>query len=311
MLASGLIEAVRDVTDEANTNALTPEKILKALNRALQRLARLSVLHYPEMLKRTIPLTTSGGEVEVPALSQAYTGMQLDVLLGTTYKPLTYTSTVNVVGLESVGSAYPQYYTQQGNKLALFPTPSSSMSVRLKYQLKPYELVMEQGRITSFDTATGVLYVDEIGSSLSTAVNNRTAFFNIIDQFTGDVKGTFQANSLTAASGKIVIKTTGLGRSSVYGLTVATELPSTITQDDLICLAKGSCIPLYFREYTDFLVQYAANEIKRTYGELPETDVYALKDIETDVKLMWSQRPNGARVKANNPAWNSQHIRRR
>ena len=275
-----------------------------ALNRALQRLARLSVLHYPEMLKRTTDVTAVAGVIEIPSLSQAYTSMQLDALVSAgVYRPLTYTSSVNTVGLESVNSTYPLYFTQQGSKLYLHPASATSTAVRLRYQLKPYSLVLEQGRITSFDVATGILYVDTIGSALSTNVSDRTCFFNIIDQFTGDVKGTFQINSLTAASGKIVIKTTSLGRSSVYGLSVSSALPSTVALDDYVCLASGSCMPLYFREYTDFLIQYAVNEIKRTYGTVAETDVYALRDIEDDVKLMWSQRPKGARVKANNPAW--------
>lgn len=314
MLASELIQSVRDMVDEKNENDLTPERVLKALNRALKRLARLSVRHFPEMLKRTLTTTATNGELEVPALSQAYTALQLDALYGTIYRPLTYTSTVNVVGLETqTGAQYPLYFTQQGNKLYLFPRPSGSTSVQLRYELKPYELVMEQGRITNFDASTGTIYVDEIGDSLSTSVSDRTAFFNVIDQFTGDIKGTFQANSLTPSSGKIVIKTTGLGRDTVYGLTVATELPDTISKDDYVCLAKGSCIPLYFKDYTDFIEQWAVNDIKRTYSSGDEKDVYALKDLEDDVKLMWSQRPNGARVKANNPAWNSQlpRLRRR
>ena len=313
MLASDLIEAVRSVTDEQNVNDLTPEKILAALNRALQKLARLSVLHYPEMLKRTTPPTTvTGGEMEMPPLSQAYTGMQLDAKYGDVFRPLTYTSTANIVGLENVRSTYPLYYTQQGNKINLYPASSTgSVIVQLRYQLKPYKLVEEQGRITSLDTDNGYIYVDTIGDSLSTSVSNRTAFFNVIDQFTGDVKATFQAASLTPSSGRIAIKTTGLGRTNVYGLDVSTSIPDTIAQDDLVCLASGSCIPLYFREYTDYLIQYAVNDIKRTYGTLAETDVYALKDIEDDVKLMWSQRPMGARVKANNPAWNSTRLGRR
>jgi hypothetical protein len=305
MLASELVSGVRAVCDETNDNDLSDSKIVAALNRALQRLARLSVLHYPEMLKRTLETTASAGSLEVPALSQAYTNMQLDTLVGAgpTYRPLTYTSSANTVGMEGVNSTYPLYYSQQGNTLYLHPATSGSVSVRLRYQLKPYSLVLEQGRITSYDTSTGTLYVDTIGSSLSTSVSDRTCFFNIIDQFSGDVKGTFQVNSLTAASGKIVIKTASLGRSSVYGLSVSSSLPSTIALDDLVCLASGSCIPLYFREYTDFLIQFAVNEIKRTYGVIAETDVYALRDIEDDVKLMWSQRPKGGRVKPNNPAW--------
>jgi hypothetical protein len=89
---------------------------------------------------------------------------------------------------------------------------------------------------------------------------------------------------------------------------VSDALATTIAEDDLICLAAGTCIPLYFREYTDYLVQYAANEIKRSYGLLTELDTMALKDIEDDVKQMWANRPVGLRMQPRNPIWNRRNI---
>ena len=311
MLTSELIEAVRAKTDEDNTNDLSSAKIIAALNRALQRLARLSVRHYPELLRRTTADTAlTGSTLTLPAMSQAYHQLSVDAKYGSTYRTLSYTSTANVAGMDRTDStsSYPMYYTQSGNILSFYP--QSTASVRVRYQLKPPELVLEQGRIVDFDIALGYVYLDTIGTGLSTSVSDRTAFFNIIDQFTGDIKATLQVNSLTTASGRIVIKTTGLGRTNVYGWDVVTALPDTIAKDDLVCLAKGSCMPLYFREYTDFLLQFAVNDIKSTFGTKTEMDAYDLKDVEEDVKLMWSQRPYGARIKQNNPVWNAATFRR-
>lgn len=314
MLASELIEAVRDRVDEANTTDISDTKILASLNRALQRLARLSVKHYPEMLKRTYEAATSGNQLTIPNLAQAATVTQVDVLYSSYYRPVQYTSTTNVSGVDTTGTTtypYPLYYTQQGNKLQFYPPISGGYTARLRYQLKPYDLVKEAGRVTSWDANTSTIYVENLTDDITTSVTDRTAFFNIIDQFTGDVKATLQANAVDEDAGTIIFKTTGLGRSSVYGLTVGTELPAELAADDLVCLAKGSCIPLYFREYTDFLIQWSVNDIKGTFGTLDDRDVYALRDIEDDVKTIWSQRPYGARVKPNNPAWNNTYPRPR
>lgn len=311
MLASELIEAVRERIDEANTTDISDPKILKALNRALQRLARLSVKHFPEMLKRTYEGSVSGNELTIPNLSQAATVTQVDVLYSNYYRPVQYTSTTNVLGVDTTVSTtypYPLYYTQQGNKLNFYPPITGSLTARLRFQLKPYDLVEEAGRITSWDANTATLYVEGLTNTITTTVSDRTAFFNIIDQFTGDVKATLQANAVSTDDGTIVFKTTGLSRSSVYGLTLATELPTGLAADDLVCLAKGSCMPIYFREYTDFLIQYSVNDLKGTFGTLDDRDVYALRDLEEDVRTIWSQRPYGARVKANNPAWNNLNV---
>lgn len=308
MLASELIQDVRAGVDEDNVNDLSDIKIVAALNRALQRLARLSVRHYPELLKRTVPDQTVTTEITLPVLAQAFHQTQVDVKYGIVYRTLQYTSQANTVGLEAP-TTYPLFYSQQGNKLYLYP-PSTGVVARVRYELKPPKLVKEQGRITNVDTENGYVYLESIDSSLTTSVSNMSAFFNIVDQFTGDIKGTFQAAAIDTQARKVTIKTTGLGRTSVYGYDVATELPDTISQDDYICPASGSCIPLYFREYTDYLIQYAINDIKRKFNTIVETDIFALRDIEDDVKLMWSQRPYGARVRANNPAWNNSRLLR-
>lgn len=314
MLTSELIEEVRSMTDEENENDLTPEKIIAALNRALKRLARLSVRHFPELLKRTYTATSVSGttEITIPELSQAFTVTQVDAKYGGVYYPVIYTNTTNVTQLESIlTSPIPYNYSQMGNKLLLYPTLSSGIEIRVRYELRPYELVMEQGRVTNFDVENGYIYLDAIGSELSTSVSDRSAFINVIDQFTGDIKGTYQIAAISAGQNRLTIKAASLDRDEVWGHEVGTELSSSISKDDYVCSAKGTCIPLYFKDYTDFLTQYATNDVKRSYGLLVETDAFALKDIEDDVKRMWASRPQGYRIQARNRNWNRSNIYRR
>lgn len=307
MLVSELIEEVREQSDEENTSDLTSAKILNALNRAQQRLARLTVRHYPELLKRSLTqaVASGGSTITMPELAQAFTNVQVDGQYGGVWHPVIYTNTTNVLALEGpITSPIPLNWTQQGNIITLYPTLSSGVNIRIRYEKKPFKLVEEQGRITSIDAVNGILYLDALGSSLSTSVSNLTAFVNVIDQFTGDVKGTYQVASLTSASSALTIKTSSLSRSSVFGLGVSDALSSTITEDDYVCLASGTCIPFFFREYTDFLSRYATNEVKLRYGLLTELDIAALKDIEDDVKQMWASRPQGLRMQPRNPHWN-------
>jgi hypothetical protein len=129
------------------------------------------------------------------------------------------------------------------------------------------------------------------------------AFVNIVDGTTGLVKATVQINSLTTSTKTLAIKTSGLARSVVFGRTVSSALPTTISLDDYVCLAYGTCIPTLVRDYDDYLLASATLEIKRRMGEDTQAEYGHFRELEADIEKMWSGRPQSARVARRNGHW--------
>ena len=60
MLVEELILACRDQLDEDNTSDLSDAVVLRAINRAQQKLVRLSGRHYTPLFRREANVTTDG-----------------------------------------------------------------------------------------------------------------------------------------------------------------------------------------------------------------------------------------------------------
>lgn len=313
MLVTEMIELVRQGADEDNTSDISDTKILRALNLAMQKLTRLSTQHFPQMLKRTYESSDfDGRELEVPALSLSSIVNQVDVKYGGVWYPVTYNNTTNVQALETNElTAIPTDYSQLGNKLLFYPRPYSGITARVRYQLRAPKLVTSQGRITSLDTENGYLFLDSLGSSLTTSTSSLGAFINVINKFTGDIVGTYQVNEINTGARRLTIKSSALYRETVFGLPVSTELSELITEDDYVTVGGGSCIPLYYTDYADYLIQHAVVAVKRSLNLNIKDDKDLLDELEEDVKLVWAGRPTGIRVVANNRHWNRQRLSRR
>ena len=308
MLITDMIQQVRDVADEDNTTDLSDAKIIAALNRAQLALTRLAGKHFPAMLKRTYSTSTfTGRTINIPSDSASYTVTQVDITYGGVTYPVDYTNTTNVLVYETNGlTGIPVKYTLQGNVLSLYPTPNAGMTCRVRYQLRPPTLVASMGRITSVSGTT--IYMDDVATTANGGPDTSTAalgcFINVINQYTGDVTGTYQVTAIDTSANTLTIKASALYRTTVYGRSVSTSLSADIAVDDYVTAATGSCIPIYFSDFYDYLIQHAIVSIKRTFDLSLEADTLELKKLEDDVKEMWTSRPTGLRVQAKNKFWN-------
>lgn len=295
--ASELIQRVRDITDEDNTTDIGDDLVLRMLNRAQQELARILTRRYKNHFMREVIYTGSdmttdaNGQSRVLKLnSQAYgyAVNSIDVSVGgQSWFPVSQSPANFTLGSDSVStSALPDQYFIQGNDAYFYPTPNSDTQVRVRYQFRPHQLVASQGRITSFtdnDGSADTLVVDSLGSSLSTSVDNLSAFVNIVDHLTGEVKATLQVTGLNTTS-KTLTFSTAPSRSAVFGYTVSSSLPTTIALDDYVTLAHGSCVPLFSYDLTNFLVELAGFYTKQKLGTIENADFenrnYIIKAIE-------------------------------
>lgn len=301
-----LVAQVRDAVDEENTTDLTPTTILRALNLGKNKLLRLAGQHYPQMFKREATLSGTGSRaVDLP--EDAFGWRVNEVLAvsgGTSYR-------VQAAQLQQLTDydnpqtqvTLPLYYAQVGKQLWFYPTAGAGAVLKVRYQQRVPDLVVAQGRIINNDTAGSRLYLDALGSGLTTSIAALGAFINIIDSTTGEVKVTLQVNGLDTTNNALTYKTTGLDRTSVFGQDVSTEVPTTVELDDYVCLASGTCVPTLLQDYYDYVVQHAVVTLKRKMGEQAPEEYAALKELEEDVKSMWAGREGSKRVARKSPYW--------
>lgn len=305
MLVDELIQEVRRLSDEDNTSDIGDADIIASLNRAQQKLVRMAVRKYEPMFMGEVSSSSfSGRELTIPELAIASTISTVDVIEGNNTYRVMIAPIRTLTELENTATtSRPSHYAIKGTKILLYPTPSAGTIIRVRYQVRPPNLVISQGRITTIDDANTTIYVDSLGDDLTTSIANLKAFVNIVDSTTGLVKGTLQVSNITTAQNKIAFKTSSLDRTTVFGSTVDSALPTDIALDDYICLAEGTCVPTLSIDFTDFLVQYSVVETLNRLG-IPAQEAYArLKELQDDVDSMWTGRPKSKQIKQANRHW--------
>lgn len=279
---SDLITQVRDITDEDNITDVSDAMIIRMLNRAQQELVRILTRHYKNHFMREqifsgSDLTTdANGQARVlPMPDQAFgfAVNAVDVKIGTSWFPVqqvpfSYTLSLDIAS----GSSFPLSYAIQGNDIYLYPLSGSNIQIRVRYQFRAPKLVKSQGRITSFDSGANTINLDSLGSSISASVDDLTAFVNVVDHLTGEIKATLQVSNIVTATNQLAIKTGSLDRDEVFGYTVSSSLPTNIAKDDYICLADGTCVPYLSHDMTNFLVDIAGFYVKRKLGTVDQAD---------------------------------------
>lgn len=309
VLVDDLVTAVRDQIDESNPEDISPASVLRALNRARLKLIRLSSRKFSPMFRKAETETMDGTtrELSIPAMAFGLVVNEVAVIQSGQAFLVDPALERDISAFDSAqsSSALPLYYTQQGNTLQLFPKPISGTQIRVRFQQRAPELVAQQGRITTIDSANNRVYVDAIGTDLTTSIAQLGAFVNWINAATGEVRTTLQVSEIDTANLRITFKSTGLDRTTVYGLPVTAALPVAGAQDDYLCLAQGTCVPTLIEDYADYMVQFAVVELKRKADMPLQDDITALRELEEDIRSMWSGRQPGRRVRRTSGYWGS------
>lgn len=316
-----LITRVRDITDEDNTTDISDDLILRMLNRAQQEMVRILSRRNNSYFKQE--LIFSGSDLvadansqtrvlKMPSQSFGFAINSVDVKSGSAWLPVNQVPFSYSLGLDNTSSSsIPLHYSVSGNKIYLYPTPDSSVSVRVRYQFRAPKLVKSQGRITDYTDNTGAddtVVLDALGSSLSTSVDDLSAFINIIDHLTGEVKATMQVAGKADSTKTLTLESSSLARDTVFGYTVATSLPTTISKDDYVCMADGTCVPYFSHDLTNFLVDIAGFYVKRKLGTVEQADFADRDEIYKAIRGMHFGRQKTKKIKRSNmeyvsPQW--------
>lgn len=306
LITSELISQVRSQLDESNEAHLDDiTDILPALNRAQDTAANLLARHYesPLLAYQSVSLTTDQPEYDIP--EDAFEGRleKVEVLINTQYYPLKRVDHRDISEFDrSAGStSIPHAYCIIGNQYRLLPRPTAAYSLRIWYLKDPEPLVMEQGKVISFDSGTRKITVDAIGDDISaTGIEDLSAFVNIINGRTGEVRASLQVQNV---NGNIITFKASPDRASVLGKTISNALPSTLAKDDYLTLVHGTCIPVLKKPFSNYIIQYAVAELQRKLGGPADMEQAITEKLEKVVEKSWVGREVSLRVQQVNKHW--------
>lgn len=301
-----LVDQVRSQLDEFNEASITDQHVLDALNRAQKAATRITARRLDTIFLATQELTTIGGQREYDMPDDVF-GRRIEKVellqssIAWRIKHISYKDRDPYI--VSSQTNRPYYYDIIGTQIRLYPEPSGGQTLIIHYSKTPDTMLIPQGQINRIDSANNYIIVDSIGSDVTTESDQRNSYINFIDYITGDVKGTMQAAFLDSGIGQIKFKSSGLTRSSVLGKTVSTSIPTDVTEDDYICIVKGTAVPQLPNAYTDYLIQHSVVALKRRTREPTEEEYAALKDIENELKKLIQGREQYMRIRKANSHW--------
>jgi hypothetical protein len=202
----------------------------------------------------------------------------------------------------NINTPTPSAYMIHKRQIRFLPTPTANYSFRVWATQAPEPMVLDWGRIVTINSDDNYIIVDNLGGSDSdagvptTSMDDLSCYVNLVDAQTGTIKGTMQVKSISG--NKITFKSAlGDGRSTVWNDPIITELPSTLELDDYICSVAGVCVPMLGGTATNFMIQYAVEEMRRRLGDDSAVlEKQILDDFEKQVKSTWAGRDQATRV---------------
>lgn len=306
LTTSNLVADVRSLIDETNQASIDDERdILPALNRAQDVAANILAQSYESPLLTYTSQQTTGNvrEYDIPHDAFEMRLEKLEVAFQNgVFNPITRVNYRDATALETNAvSAFPEYYSEVGDKYRLYPGSTGAYPLRVWYLKDPDPLVLEQGTVTRINSAGNYVTVDTIGSDLTVENDSFNSYVSFIDGRTGRNKGSCQIQVLT--DNKITFKTVPV-RTTVLGKTISGSLPDDLEVDDLICTAGGSCISVLKKPFANFLIDMATSELLNTKLGIPsELAEVSKKEMARIVKESWAGRETYLRIKTANPHW--------
>lgn len=313
LIVDDLIAEVRSLIDEINADNISDaDDILPSLNRGQDYIASVLARRYEEPLLKSVILPMVGGQDLYDVPDDAFEGRieKIEAFVGTDFFEIKRISFRDVTDYEYPSyTNIPQYYAIIGKQMKLVPTPGTTYSMRLWYLKDPQPLVKSQGQVSLVSPSNNYVIVNEIGGDISTNMDNLNSYVNVIDGDTGDVRATLQVQTLDDQ--RMTFKSIPT-RSTVLGLPVTGSFTAgDIRPDDYITTVHGSCICFFKKPLSNFLVTFAAADIKvNKLGGDPGLLAQQLDSFEKQVEKMWAGQEQSFRVKRVNGHFGGRRRRR-
>lgn len=308
-----LINEVRSLLNEENVDAVdTTADIIPALNRGQDYAFDILARKYPEpiLAYETLDLIADQSEYDIPETVFEDRVLKLEMSvpsgsqLGATQREVQRISYRDISNYESASKTnIPYYYAIIGRKIRFVPRPTGTYDARVWYLRNPEKLVFPQGRITIANSTGNYIIVDSVGDDLTTESDQLGSYVNVIDGQSGLLKATLQIQSIN--ENKITFRTVPT-RSTVLNRTIAGSFDSTVVlQDDYLCAIEGICVPYYGQPTSNFIVQFAASQIRsqRLGGGNAAEEESILDKFEKQMERTWVGREKSMRIQKKSQNW--------
>ena len=304
-----LVAEVRSMIDESNLVSVRDEEdIIPALNRGQDHAANILARHYeaPLLTYTTVQLTSGQQEYLIPEDALEQRLEKIEVKVNNLFYPVKRIDYRDATSYETskITTNISYYYAVIGNKYRLIPAPSTTYPLRVWYLKDPEPLVKSQGRITLVKAQSNYIVVDAIGSDLTVSNSDLNCYANIIDGQTGEVKGTLQIANIQG--NKITFKSVfgPNDRTTVLNKTISSDLSTiAVQEDDFICTIHGTCIPIFKKPFSNYLIQFAVAEMQRKLGGPADMELRVRQELEKIVERSWVGRETSLRVNRANRNW--------
>jgi hypothetical protein len=303
-----LIDEVRDQADEYNTANKDDPAILRMINRGQRFVTSQLVRTYQEPLLARATLDTSeynattGIEMPKDAFEDRLEMLWVDT--PTSPVPLNQRTYRQIAAFNNGQSAaVPNLFYIRGRNIVTVPPIQSTYNLLVDYVRDPDKLVLPLGRISAWELENRWVIVRDLDTTaVSTEADALESFVNIIDGLTGLVKCTLQVSNI---SGDRLTFRSVSTYATVYGRTVTTDLTNiTVTSDDYVCPASGTCIPQFGNAFVTYLVEYAVAALGRSLGDAQAAISSGIADkAQKAAEQQTAGRTNTRRVKNRSKVW--------
>jgi hypothetical protein len=314
LISDDIINEVRALCDEYDTDQLPDTDIYASLNRGMEKSTKILSRVYPDPIMQYIEISLpSTREIDLPENIWGDKIIRMEWYDPNNARVIPTECQKVSVRLLAEQSQYlgesqiPLAYAIHGRTIRFCATPSGKRSLRIWNIREIDKLVKTHARITDLDTTNGILYLGEVSSSFdpfgTVVQGDWNSYINIVDGQTGIVKGTFQIKSWDETD-TLEIKLASPDRSLVLNRPIDTSLSTTdINADDYICPIQGTCVLYFCDEVHAYIVQYATAECKRRLGYAYDADQNLLREFEIELKKTYQGRSLSLRIVQNNPNW--------
>lgn len=302
-----LVNAVRSQLNEDNRYAVnTVTDILPALNRAQSYVTEIYGRSYQDALLVPYEIPFVGGQRDYDLPEGIFGDRVVRVEIVIPFAgsvPVPRVSAYEQHKFEAgsnINTPTPSAYMIHKRQIRFLPTPTANYSFRVWATQAPEPMVLDWGRIIRFDATSNYVIVDNLGGADSdagvptTEMDDLQSFVNIVDAQTGKIKGTLQVKTI---SGNRIDFKTSPSRTSVWNDEISSELPEDIELDDYICSVEGVCVPMLGGAATNFMIQYAVEEMRRRLGDDSAVlEQQILENFEKQIRSTWAGRDQATRL---------------
>jgi hypothetical protein len=296
-----MISDVRSQLEELNTDAVTDDQIVGVLNRGQRKAANIVSRRADELMLYSYEFTTTdSSEYNIPSNAFARRIDSVEVEQGGIIHPIEISSMYKTTSVRSKTCTIPSYYVLKSSKIVLAPKPISGLTVRLWYSKTPDKYVQDYGYIINKSASS--IIVNDVGL-LSTTDIDYLNYFNVIDQYTGEIKCSIKVSSIDAVS-----KTVTLSESPsviILGMTISpfSAVSSLISNYDYICPIGGTCTSQLPEAFIDYQIQFAILEFRRRFNEDVTAELQSLAEYEIELKKAWTGKKQKMVIQRRRTQW--------